>query len=648
MTFSLVQINGDTPGTSVKLDPDAPPVTIGRDPAREIPVDDQQCSRLHCRVWFDGTSWRVEDCHSRNGTFVNSRRIETATLRPGDAIHIGERLLVFIQQGEPVSGAGWQPALLESTTFVARVPSADQKEAVVGQLKGKSNPDSVRNAAILCRLAGELHEQDSIEAMLKIVCEELQTGTRADAIVVWLTGSDGRLRRYGADADRSQQTPSPLASLVMHQQEALLVEQSTPSCERGAATESTVVGEQPTSAICVPIPHRSGCRGAIECLMNSPAEPLTPSNLELCIAVARQAGLALENLEYRERLERANVQIRSELAGRHRIIGESEPIRRLLDMVARVSATESTVLLAGESGSGKELVARMIHDSSPRASGPYVAINCAAFHEALLESELFGHEKGAFTGAARQHLGQFERAHRGTIFLDEVGELSLNCQAKLLRILEGHPFERVGGTQRIEVDARIVAATHRNLSDLIRSGRFREDLFFRLRVIELSIPPLRERGEDVLLLASHFLEHYRQKLGAGPLRFSPAASETLRSHNWPGNIRELKNAIERAIVLGTREEIHPDDLGLRERVAAMGTPASVELAKPSAPATLIDAELRHIQTVLQQSGGNKTEACRLLGIGRGTLYKKIKEIEDRFGPSGKKERGQVSIRPIET
>lgn len=628
MTFSLVHINGTVPGASVKLDPDAPPVTIGRDPDREVPVDDHQCSRLHCKVWFDGTDWRVEDCHSRNGTFVNSRRIESATLRPGDAIHIGERLLVFIQQGEPVSGAGWQPALLESTTFVARVPSSEQKEAVIGQLKGKSNPDSVRNAAILCRLAGELHEQDSVESILSIVSQALTVGTRADAIVIWLTGSDGRLRRYGGASDSGQ--PSPLASLVLHQHEALLVEQTHLTHKAGAATESTVGGEQPTSAICVPIPQRSGCRGAIECLCSSLTDPLTSSNLELCIAIARQAGLALENLDYRERLERANVQLRNEVAGRHRLIGESAPIRHLLGMVSRVAATESTVLLIGESGTGKELVARMIHDSSPRASGPYVAVNCAAFLESLLESELFGHEKGAFTGAARQHLGQFERAHRGTMFLDEIGELSLNCQAKLLRVLEGHPFERVGGNQHVEVDVRIIAATHRHFPDLIRDGRFREDLYFRLRVIELAIPPLRERGEDVLVLASHFLDHYRRKLGTGPLRISPAAAETLRSHPWPGNIRELKNAIERAVVLGTREEIHPDDLGLPERSAPSRSPLKSDPAKPSPSAKLADAELRHIQSVLQQTDGNKTEACRLLGIGRGTLYKKLQEIEERF------------------
>jgi DNA-binding NtrC family response regulator/pSer/pThr/pTyr-binding forkhead associated (FHA) protein len=624
MSFALIQLNGTSPGNSLPLDVDAPPVTLGRDPARDFPIDDHMCSRLHCRLWFDGNCWRVEDCASRNGTYVNSRRIDQDILQPGDAIRIGDRLFVFIQQGEEVSGSSWQPALLESTTFVARVPGSQQKDAVVGQLKGTGSPDSIRNAAILCRLAGELHEKDSIESMLTTVCKALQVGTKADAIVIWLTGVDGRLRRYGAKPASVRETPSPLACLTMDQQEALLVEQPG---QNDDSTESTVVDQTPGSAICVPIPQRTSCRGAIEVLRNSLVEPLKQSNLELCIAVARQAGLALENLEHRERLEQANVQLRSEVAGSNRIIGESTVITRLLELIGRVAPTESTVLVSGESGTGKELVARMIHDSSLRSKGPYVAVNCAAFNEALLESELFGHEKGAFTGAAKQHLGQFERAHRGTIFLDEIGEMSPNCQAKLLRILEGHPFERLGGTDSIQAEVRIIAATHRTLPDLIEDGRFREDLYFRLRVIELPIPPLRDRGDDVLLLAGSFLQHFHEKTGRGPVRLSAAAAAALMQHAWPGNVRELRNAIERAAVLGFDEEVHPDDLGLH-----LSTKPSAPVAPPAsqpAETNLADAELRHIKAVLAQCGGNKSQACKLLGIGRGTLYKKLKEIEDR-------------------
>lgn len=630
MSFSLVQLNGVTPGTSIKLDPEGPPVTIGRDEQRDVPVDDHLCSRLHCRLWFDGSGWRVEDCGSRNGTYVNSRKIDVAVLHPGDAIRIGDRLMVLIEQGGNLAGSGWQPVLMESTTFLARVPSTEQKDAVVGQLKGSGNPDSVRNAAILCRLAGELHEKESIAEVVKLVVKALKVGTRANAIVVWLTSPEGRLKRYGAKVNDPSESPSALANLAMSQEEALLVSQDE---ESDSGLESTVVdGETPSSAICVPVPLRTGCRGAIECLRMNPSDPLTTSNLELCIAVARQTGLAIENLEYREQLEQANVQLRREVAGRARLVGDSAPMRQLVDLISRVSATQSTVLIGGESGTGKEVVARMIHDSSERSSGPYVAVNCAAFNESLLESELFGHEKGAFTGADQRHSGQFERAHRGTVFLDEIGEMSLGCQAKLLRILEGHPFERLGGTEPVNVDVRIVAATHRHLPDRVESGEFREDLYFRLRVIELPVPALRERGDDIPLLAEHFLEQFRNQTGRGPLRLSAAATEALKSHDWPGNVRELKNAIERATVLGVGTEVQPDDLGLVSRPSSRTPDSAITRPVPEPESvSLIDAELRHIRRVLEQCGGNKTKACKMLGIGRGTLYKKLKEIEQRFG-----------------
>jgi Nif-specific regulatory protein len=261
----------------------------------------------------------------------------------------------------------------------------------------------------------------------------------------------------------------------------------------------------------------------------------------------------------------------------------------------------------------------MIHETSPRQAGPYIAVNCAAFSESLLESELFGHEKGAFTGADHRRIGQFERANQGTLFLDEVGELSAGCQARLLRVLERHPFERVGGTTPIQVNVRVVAATHADLPGLIRQSAFREDLYFRLRVIELSVPALRERGDDIWLLANHYLEHYRKKIGRSELRLGEAAWELLTRHDWPGNVRELKNAIERAVVLSRSDEVQARDLG-------------IDIVRTDAPAegrlmTLAEAQLRHIIAVLDQLDGNKTQACRVLGIGRGTLYKKLEEAQ---------------------
>jgi Nif-specific regulatory protein len=339
--------------------------------------------------------------------------------------------------------------------------------------------------------------------------------------------------------------------------------------------------------------------------------------LDFAVVVAYQLGTALENLEHRERLEQANDQLRRQLASQTKLVGSSPAMKAVLDRIARVGPASSTVLILGESGTGKELVARAIHEISRHSAGPYVPVNCAAFSESLLESELFGHEVGAFTGADRRRIGQFERAHRGTIFLDEIGEMSPSCQAKVLRVLEGHPFQRLGGQESIRVDVRVIAATHRNLIELVGQGRFREDLYYRLRVIDLPIPPLRERGEDAIELAASFLDDFRQQVGHGPRRLSSESLAAIRQHPWPGNIRELKNAVERAVVLGHAEEISPQDMGLA--TVGQGSVPSAEMI------SLREAERRHIEYVLGRVGGNKAEACRVLGIGRGTLYKKLGE-----------------------
>ena len=253
----------------------------------------------------------------------------------------------------------------------------------------------------------------------------------------------------------------------------------------------------------------------------------------------------------------------------------------------------------------------------PPQRGPVRDRQLCCLQDSLLESELFGHEAGAFTGADRRYIGQIERAHRGTIFLDEVGEMSPPCQAKLLRVLEGHPFQRLGGQDAIHAEVRVISATHRDLPSLISQKRFREDLYYRLRVIDISLPPLRERGEDVIALAAEFLESFRSQMGRGPGRLSAEAVVALLDHAWPGNVRELKNAVERAVVLGQGEEVQVADLGLLPTVSH----------QPPAPRlmSLKEAEKRHILWVLDKCGGNKTQACRILGIGRGTLFKKLGE-----------------------
>ncbi len=305
----------------------------------------------------------------------------------------------------------------------------------------------------------------------------------------------------------------------------------------------------------------------------------------------------------------------------HGLVGESPAIKRLLDFIDRVAGVDSTVLLCGESGTGKELVARALHRASPRADGPFVEVNCATLSETLLESELFGHERGAFTGAVERKIGRFEAAHGGTLFLDEVGEVPTNLQARLLRALQERRFERVGGTRAIEVDVKVIAATNRNLEAAIRDGTFREDLFYRLNVLLYKLPPLRERREDVPLLARHFVRRHGERLhrlGAG---IDPAALRALVAYDWPGNVRQLSNTVERALVLGDGEMIRPEDLP-----DEMLTDLDHELLLSDYQTAINETRRRLLATALAEADGNAAEAGRRLGLHPNSFRRLMRQL----------------------
>jgi two-component system response regulator HydG len=306
------------------------------------------------------------------------------------------------------------------------------------------------------------------------------------------------------------------------------------------------------------------------------------------------------------------------------LVGRSEAMRRVLDQVRKVAATDATVLVLGESGTGKELVARALHAQGPRRDGPFVSVSCAALPEALLESELFGHERGAFTGAIRRKLGRFELAHQGTLFLDEVGEIPAAVQVKLLRVLAERRFERVGGEEPVEVDVRVVSATHRDLAALVAAGRFREDLYYRLAVVPVSLPPLRERPGDVEELAGWFVEKLAPRLGRRVKGFTPEALALLRGHAWPGNVRELENVVEQAIVFAEGEVVRPEDLpeGIRR---SPPPPPPVEVDGRGLTATLEDLERQLVQAAYGKAKGVKAEAARLLGIKPSALAYKLEK-----------------------
>jgi two-component system response regulator HydG len=352
--------------------------------------------------------------------------------------------------------------------------------------------------------------------------------------------------------------------------------------------------------------------GAFEYL----AKPLDIEELKILVQKA---------LEY-YRLREENLTLKERLGSRFdfsRIIGKGRKMKELFDFLAQVAPSEATVLILGESGTGKELVANAIHHNSPRTQQPFVKVACAALPETLLESELFGHEKGAFTGAIARREGRFQAAHRGTIFLDEVGEMSPAIQTKLLRVLQEREFEPVGSSRTVKVDVRVIAATNKDLGKEIKEGRFREDLFYRLNVIPIHLPPVRERKEDIPALANHFLSLYREKNKKEIKEISPKALDLLIRHDWPGNIRELENCLERAVIVARGELIAPADLP----PAIQNLPAGKEDAEIPFPAgiSLQEAEKALILKTLEDAGGNRSRAAEILGINRRTLQMKLKE-----------------------
>jgi two-component system response regulator HydG len=369
----------------------------------------------------------------------------------------------------------------------------------------------------------------------------------------------------------------------------------------------------------LPFHHQREFLGAM--VIGCPLECTCVTNeLDVIELILKQTSGALRRAVLHEE-EIRNLRARIEpTAGFSGMVGKDPKIQVIYKLIEDVAPTDATVLIQGESGTGKELVARAIHQHSPRSDRPFVVINCSAYPSTLLESELFGHEKGAFTGASRRRAGRFEQAHGGTVFLDEIGEISQTAQIKLLRVLQSQKFERIGGEQTLAVDVRILAATNKNLLDQVKAGQFREDLFYRLNVIPIQLPPLRERRNDIPLLAKHFLRRFAERQKKELREFSSEAMRIIMNHRWTGNVRELENTIEHAIVLAKGNVVEAVDLP--SVVTGSGAQAS------SAPSkSIIDTEARLLREVLEECHWNKTEAALRLGISRSTLYEKIRKYQ---------------------
>ncbi len=612
-TASLIFLNGADPGRSITIDSAA---QIGRGMECEVRLEDDQASRVHATLVHQNDSWFVEDCNSLNGTQVNSSPMDRKALQPGDLIRIGETMMLFCVDADQQIER--QVSALGDQTRVRRIIGVEKRRIADDPIGSDSTSGPIRKLSCLYRLSKQIYQASDHDALLRFAITSIQQVLGAKEARVCLRTPAGRFKVYSTLAQDTTTNDQlhVLARWVVEKDEALLLDLNENVSWR-SPDESIEKG----TCLAVPINGSTTPIGAIECFQPEEDRAFSVPDLEFLISVGQHLGMAIENLKQRQRIDLANKNLRRRLGhSRQKLTGESQEMVKLRTQISRVGQTDITVLVLGESGTGKEVVSQMVHELSGRKDGPLVTVNCAAFSDSLLESELFGHEKGAFTGADKRRKGKFEMANRGTIFLDEVGELSAGCQAKLLRLLEGQPFHRVGGNDPVEVDVRIVAATHRDLETMVQKGTFRQDLWFRLRVVELLVPPLRDRGDDVLDLAEQFLLEFQKQRGDFHLRFSDEAIEAISQHCWPGNVRELRNAIERAVVLAGEELIHAADLGIQHGLAVLPTVVNDLVS-------LKEVEQLHVRNVLESTGGNKTKACEILGITRTSLYNKLSRMD---------------------
>jgi Nif-specific regulatory protein len=613
--------------------------TLGRAPTNRVVLRDDLCSREHAEVFPVEGGWHVRDLGSLNGTHLNGEQLRSdRPLRPLDEVRVGRSRFLFVDemgQLPDLPRAAPPPAekndgleirkRLGQTRYQQTAAAVDAGAAESTRAEGRVAP--AQAVGVLYRLALDMAVAANPTELCSLAVDAVFRATPAEvaAILALKESRDLDLAvhrcRTGAAATYHKVSQF-VSSEVLASKQAILAENV--ATNRTLKDRDSIAELKVSSLICAPVLFDDRVLGLLHLYRTSGNTPLNPDDLEFTLAVARQLGTVWHRLARQVTLSAENRSLRDQLKLESEIVGTSPPLQKIESQVARVGETKATVLVRGESGSGKELVARAIHRHSPRHAGPFVCLNCAALTETLLESELFGHEKGAFTGATERMIGKFEAADNGTIFLDEIGEMALGTQSKFLRVLEGHPFERVGGNNAIKVDVRVVAATNRPLEEAVRAGTFRRDLFYRLQVVQLDVPPLRDRLDDVQILADHFLKKFVRETGRKIKGFTPEAAEKLQGYRWPGNVRELKNVIERAVALGSGPHLDAADIWLSE--LDVGAPVVGAAGAPAyKPESLEELEKRHILETLKYTDWNKSRSATILGIERSTLDRKIEK-----------------------
>ena len=618
-------------------------VTIGRDAGNHIRIEDPAVSPHHCKIECQDSRSILLDLDSHTGTFVNGIPVRQRVLKSGDEVAIADSVFLFaaeesrgvpsspLQMGEP------EALDVRALEFQSNeLPSMDPDSLA-------SLPQSARmvrnlNALLqICRAIGSLRDEELHPWVLLGMIFDVIPAERG---AILLLEEDSHEVRSQVAWDRVFGPEHPvhidggIVRRVIEERISLLdsgvlQQQSSEKHDRNAND-----GQSPERALlCVPMISKDKPIGLIYLESSSPTTVFTENDFQLLTAIAGLGVVGIENARQLERLGSENQRLRAAVSLTHDMVGSSARMREVYQFIERVAPSDSTVLIHGESGTGKELAACAIHKNSPRKNQPFVALNCAALTETLLESELFGHEKGAFTSAFSQKKGFLEVAEGGTIFLDEIGELSLTLQAKLLRVLQEREFVRVGGTRPIKINVRFLAATNKDLQKCVREEKFRADLYHRLNVIAITIPALRDHPEDIPALAEHFSVRHARNCNRSVAGISDEALACLTQYDWPGNIRELENAMERAVVIGSSDRISAEDLP--ETILDSAKSAGAAPAKYHEAVRNLKKQL--ILNALDQGAGNVTEAAKILGVHANYLHRLMRNFALR--PAMRKQTG---------
>ncbi len=570
-----------------------PLISIGRKEGNDIQLDDALVAPIHANLLKRGAGYALTVVDARNEVYLNGKLVKTGEAKPGDRLLIGRFELTLVE-GEP--------------------------EAAAPPVEAAAQPDAM---ARLIEFSATLMREEDPERLFKKLLEAVVDLTRAEkGFVIILRDGERQLaasHNVGKETLDISRVSDTIIDQVISDRRAVIVSDALSDRRYGRA--QSVVDLKLSSVMCVPLLFRNDLIGVLYLGNDAITGLFTERDLSQLQVWASQASLAVHAALLLSELKSSNRNLREQLrrSGQGSIVGSSRPMKNVFRMIKKVAPTDLSVLVLGETGTGKELVARELHQQGDRRTKPFVSINCGAIPENLLESELFGHKKGSFTGAVADKIGKFEAANGGTLFLDEIGEMPMNLQVKLLRVLQERVIERVGELHLRAVDIRVVSATNKDLEEEIREGRFREDLFYRLNEVSLQLPPLRERGEDIHELARFFLTRFAEQYGSRARGFTNEAVVGMLNYYWPGNVRQLENRVKKAVIMSDRALINEEDLGIS--AAPKRKVQSLEEAAEEFKKT-------YIREALELNNWNKAQTARDLGVDPRTIFRYIEKFDE--------------------